>query len=92
MSSNEKLEINVKSPSYILFAPKIKLKKATITPTPFILNEDSYEREFELDYDSYNSSDDEEQNKDKNLQNVIRNNITGYTIKIERTVKQWTLK
>ena len=32
-------------PKYILNAPKIKFKKPTITPTPFILTESSYSSE-----------------------------------------------
>ena len=41
MSSNEKLEINKESSLFILYAPKLKFKKPTISPTPFSLD-DSY--------------------------------------------------
>ena len=52
MSNNEKLEINSNSPLYILYAPKLKLKKATIIPTPFTLNDYDSEDGIESDDNS----------------------------------------
>ena len=87
MSNKEKLEINSNSPSYILYAPKLKFKKATIIPTPFTLNEYDSEEGIESDDNSYNSSDEEELNEDNNF-NIVRNKITSYTLKIKKTIKQ----
>ena len=87
MSKKEKLEINSNSPSYILYAPKLKFKKATIIPTPFTLNEYDSEEGIESDDNSYNSSDEEELNEDNNF-NIVRNKITSYTLKIKKTIKQ----
>ena len=87
MSNNEKIEINSNSPTYILYAPKLKFKKATIIPTPFTLNDYDSEEGIESDNYSYNSSDDEELNEDNNF-HIIRNNITSYTLKIKKTIKQ----
>ena len=43
MSSNDKTEIKEQQPfSFVLKAPKLKLMKPSIIPTPFLLNEDSY--------------------------------------------------
>ena len=58
MTTNEMMEINIKSQPCILNAPKIKLKKPKIFPTPFSLN-DSYIREednFDSESDINNSS------------------------------------
>ena len=87
MSNKEKLEINSNSPSYILYAPKLKFKKATIIPTPFTLNEYDSEEGIELDDNCYNSSDDKELNEDNNF-HIVTNNITSYTLKIKKTIKQ----
>ena len=88
MSNNEKFEINTNSPPYILYAPKLKLKKPTISPNPFVLNDYSYEEETKSDDDSYNSSDDEYPNEDNNFQTEVENSITSYTLKIKKTIKQ----
>ena len=88
MSNNEKLEINSNSPLYILYAPKLKLKKATIIPTPFTLNDYDSEEGIESDDNSYNSFDDEELYEDNNF-HIVRNNITSYTLKVKKTIKQW---
>ena len=69
MSSNEKLEINEKIPSFILNAPKFKFKKPVVTPTPFSLNDsDSYKKRIrhyfkthgnctEIEFSSVNTSE-----------------------------------
>ena len=64
MTTNEIMEINIKSQPFILNAPKIKLKKPKIFPTPLSLN-DSYIKEednFDCESDSNNSSYDKEIN------------------------------
>ena len=48
MSSNDKIEIKEQQPfSFALKAPKIKLMKPSITPTPFSLNDNSYSEEMD---------------------------------------------
>ena len=48
MSSNDKTEIKEQQPfSFALKAPKLKLMKPNITPTPFSLNDDSYSDEMD---------------------------------------------
>ena len=88
MSKNESLEINEKSPRFILYAPKIKLKKATITPTPFSLNDSDLEDDIYTHNKSNDSFDKEEENELSDFQNEAKNNITSYTLKIKRTIKQ----
>ena len=62
MSSNDKAEIKEQQPfSFALKAPKLKLMKPNITPTPFSLNDDSYSDEMDdstdgdIPYDENNS-------------------------------------
>ena len=74
MSINEM--INEKDAQSILYAPKLKFKKPTIFPTPFFLNEQTFEEENNYNESYENSSDDEE---DINLNNYYRrgNNSIG---------------
>ena len=68
MTTNEILEINIKSKPFILNAPKIKLKKPKMFPTPFSLN-DSYineEENFDSESDNNNSSYEKEINDFQN--------------------------
>ena len=84
MSKKEILEISPKSPSSILNAPKIKFKKALISPTPFSLN-DSDTEEGSDSYDkSYDIFDDDEVNEINRFQNDDKNDITSYTLKIKK--------
>ena len=88
MSKKEILEISSKSPSSILNAPKIKFKKALISPTPFSLN-DSDTEEGSDSYDkSYDIFDDDEVNEINRFQNDDKNDITSYILKIKKTIKQ----
>ena len=88
MSKKEILEISPKSPSSILNAPKIKFKKALISPTPFSLN-DSDTEEGSDSYDkSYDIFDDDEVNEINRFQNDDKNDITSYILKIKKTIKQ----
>ena len=84
MTSNENLEINAESPSYILYAPKLKLKKPTITPTPFSLN-DSFSDE-EIDASEENDNSFEEGNVVNNLSD-IKTSITPFSIKMKKCIK-----
>ena len=90
MSKTEILEISPKSPLSILNAPKIKLKKALISPTPFSLNDSNTEEENDsYDDKSYDTFDDDDEVNDINrFQNDDKSNITSYTIKIKKTIKQ----
>ena len=88
MSKYENLEIKQKSPTFILYAPKLKFKKPTIRPTPFSLNDSESKEDFysyDKDYDSY---DEEDSNVINNLPQEDKNDITSYTVKIKRTIKQ----
>ena len=85
MSKNESLDINEKFPQFILYAPKIKLKKATITPTPFSLNDSNLDEESYINDKCNDSFDEEEENELTNFQNIDKNNITSYILKIKRT-------
>ena len=64
MSSNDKAEIKEQQPfSFALKAPKLKLMKPSITPTPFSLNDDSYSDEMDDSTDGdipYNKNNTEE--------------------------------
>ena len=84
MTSNENLEINDESPSYILYAPKLKLKKPTITPTPFSLN-DSFSDE-EIDASEENDNFFDEGNAVNNLSD-IETSITSFSIKMKKGIK-----
>ena len=85
MTSNENLEINVESsPSYILYAPKLKLKKPTISPTPFSLNDSFSDDELNSSEENDNSFD--EGNVDNNLSD-IKTSITPFSIKIQKGIK-----
>ncbi len=84
MTSNENLEINAESPSSILYAPKLKLKKPTITPTPFSLN-DSFSDE-EIDASQENDNSFEEGNVVNNLSD-IKTSITPFSIKMKKCIK-----
>ena len=90
MSKIEILEISPQSPSSILNAPKIKFKKALISPTPFSLNDSDTEKEGDsYSYDKNNDRfDDDELNESNRFQNDDKNNITSYMLKIRKTIKQ----
>ena len=85
MSKSESLDINEKFPQFILYAPKIKLKKATITPTPFSLNDSDLDELPYINDKNNDSFDKEEKNELTNFQNISKNNIASYTLKIKRT-------
>ena len=85
MTSNENLEINAESSnSYILYAPKLKLKKPTVTPTPFFLNDSFSDNELDTSEENDNSFD--EGNVDNNLSD-IKTSITPFSIKIQKSIK-----
>ncbi len=63
MSSNEKLEINKESSLFILYAPKLKFKQPTISPTPFSLDASYLDDEMDSST-SGNTSFDEESLED----------------------------
>ena len=89
MSKTEILEISPKSPLSILNAPKIKFKKALISPTPFSLNDSDTEEEgdsYDKNHDTFD--DDDEVNEINRYQNDDKNNITSYMLKIKKAIKQ----
>ena len=81
MTTNKMLEKNTAEPSFILYAPKIKFKKPTISPTPFSLN-DSFS-----DNDNYSDDSFEEEN-DNNYLEGIKTNIISFILKIHEGLKQ----
>jgi hypothetical protein len=88
MSSNEKLEINEKIPSFILNAPKFKFKKPVVTPTPFSLNDSDSEDELESSTVGNISIDEECYEGVVNFQNDDKTNFTNITLKFKRSLKQ----
>ncbi len=84
MSKNESLEINEKFPPFILYAPKIKFKKATITPTPLSLNDSELEDQIYIHEKNNDSFYEKEENELSDFHNDAKNNITRYTLKIKR--------
>ena len=88
MSIYENLENIQKSPSFILYAPKLTFKKPTIRPTPFSLNDSESEEKYYSHDKVYDSSDEEDLNEFKNLHQEDKNNITDYILEIKTTLKQ----
>lgn len=87
MTTNENLEINEKSPLNILYAPKLKFKIPTVTPTPFSLNESRSEEESDIENEE-NTFDEKDIKDIKSLRNEIKTNISTLTLKIKRTINQ----
>ena len=87
MSKNESFELNEQSPSSILNAPKLKFKKATLSPTPFSLNDSNLEEENIVDSFDEQSLDEEGSKEFKNL-NDSKSKITSLFIKFKSSLKQ----
>ena len=74
MSSIETIEIREEQPlSSVLNAPKLKLMKPRITPTPFSLN-------YSFSYEIYYSTDGDIPSDQKNTEEFINNKYTIKTI------------